>query len=110
FRLLGLLEVPDFAPSMLSTLLDLPVTTAEDIAERLADAQLLDIIGEDAAGQLRYRCHDLLRLFAREKLAADETQSACGAVLDLPLRRHFTRAHGESRELAGRCSRPHSSP
>lgn len=99
FRLLGLLEGPDFAPSMLSALLDLPITTAEDVAEHLADAQLLDTIGEDAAGQLRYRCHDLLRLFAREKLTADETQSACGAALELTPPCHFTQEHGESREL-----------
>jgi transcriptional regulator with XRE-family HTH domain len=103
FRVLGLLEVPDFAPSMLSALLDLPVTVAEDVAERLADAQLLDAIGEDAAGQLRYRCHDLLRLFARERLTADETASACGAVLELTLPRSFIEEHGDSREL---CLRP----
>src|SRR6266702_5692736 len=64
FRLLGLLEVPDFAPWMLSALLDIPAVNAEEVAEHLAEAQLLDTVGEDAAGQIRYRCHDLLRLFA----------------------------------------------
>src|SRR5262249_6723117 len=59
FRLLGLLQVPDFAPWMLAALLDVPVAEAEEIAEQLADAQLLDVAGEDAAGQIRYRCHDL---------------------------------------------------
>jgi tetratricopeptide (TPR) repeat protein/transcriptional regulator with XRE-family HTH domain len=93
FRLLGLLEVPDFAPWMLSALLDVPVTDAEEIAERLADAQLLDTVGEDAAGQIRYRCHDLLRLFARERLATDETPATRRAALERTLQIYFTRAH-----------------
>jgi hypothetical protein len=40
---------------MLSALLDIPVPDAEEITERLTDAQLLDAVGEDAAGQIRYR-------------------------------------------------------
>ena len=99
FRLLGLLEVPDFAPWMLSALLDVPATEAEEIAERLADAQLLDTVGEDAAGQIRYRCHDLLRLFARERLATDETPATRRAALERTLQIYFTRAHAAVRQL-----------
>jgi tetratricopeptide (TPR) repeat protein/transcriptional regulator with XRE-family HTH domain len=99
FRLLGLLEVPDFAPWMLSALLDIPATDAEEIAERLADAQLLDTVGEDAAGQIRYRCHDLLRLFARERLATDETPATRRAALERTLQIYFTRAHAAVRQL-----------
>ena len=93
FRLLGLLEVPDFAPWMLSALLDVSAGEAEEIAERLADAQLLDVLGEDAVGQIRYRCHDLLRLFAREQLAAEETPTARRAALERTLQIYFTTAH-----------------
>src|SRR5262249_6773693 len=85
FRLLGLLRVPDFVPWKLSALLHLPVPDAEEIAERLADAQLLDAVGEDAAGQVRYRCHDLIRLFARERLAAEETPATRRAALERTL-------------------------
>jgi tetratricopeptide (TPR) repeat protein/transcriptional regulator with XRE-family HTH domain len=99
FRLLGLLRVPDFAPWMLSALLDIPVPDAEEIAERLADAQLLDAVGEDVAGQIRYRCHDLLRLFARERLAADETPDARRAALERTLQTYFTSAHTAVRQL-----------
>jgi tetratricopeptide (TPR) repeat protein/transcriptional regulator with XRE-family HTH domain len=99
FRLLGLLDVPDFAPWMLSALLDISVPDAEEIAERLADAQLLDAVGEDAAGQIRYRCHDLLRLFARERLTADETPAARRAALERTLQIFFTRAHAAVRQL-----------
>jgi NB-ARC domain len=45
FRLLGLLEVPDFAAWMLAALLDIPAPEAEEVADHLSDAQLLDPIG-----------------------------------------------------------------
>src|SRR5262249_24435022 len=99
FRLLGLLEVPDFAPWMLAALLDVSAGDAEEIAERLADAQLVDAVAEDAAGQLRYRCHDLLRLFAAERLAAEETPAARRAALERTLHTYFSRAHTAVRQL-----------
>ncbi len=92
FRLLGLLEVPDFAPWMLSALLDVPALAAEEVTERLADAHLLDTVGEDAAGQLRYRFHDLLRLYARERLAEEETPAARDAALQRTLQTYFETA------------------
>jgi DNA-binding SARP family transcriptional activator/tetratricopeptide (TPR) repeat protein len=66
FGLLGLLDPPDFAAWVVAPLLDVTVTDAEDIVEELVNAQLLDIVGCDAAGQTRYRYHDLVRLYARE--------------------------------------------
>jgi tetratricopeptide (TPR) repeat protein/transcriptional regulator with XRE-family HTH domain len=99
FRLLGLLEVPDFAPWMLSALLDVPAPEAEDVAERLADAQLLDTVGEDAAGQIRYRFHDLLRLFARERLAEEDTPATRRAALERTLQTYFTTAQESVRRL-----------
>src|SRR5215471_18536320 len=99
FRLLGLLQVPDFAPWMLAALLDVSAGDAEEIAERLADAQLVDAVAEDAAGHLRYRCHDLLRLFAAERLAAEETQAARRAALERTLHTYFSRAHTAVRQL-----------
>jgi tetratricopeptide (TPR) repeat protein/transcriptional regulator with XRE-family HTH domain len=99
FRLLGLLEVPDFAPWMLSALLDVPGLDAEDIAERLADAQLLDAAGEDSFGQIRYRFHDLLRLFARERLAVEDAPAARRAALERTLQTYFTTAQNSVRQL-----------
>ena len=92
FRLLGLLEVPDFAPWMLAALLDIPAPEAEEVADHLADAQLLDPIGDDATGQLRYRFHDLLRLYARERLAAEDTSATRRAALERTLQTYFERA------------------
>jgi hypothetical protein len=39
------------------------------------DAMLVDIVGVDATGLIRYRLHDLLRDFARECLADTEPQA-----------------------------------
>jgi DNA-binding SARP family transcriptional activator/tetratricopeptide (TPR) repeat protein/transcriptional regulator with XRE-family HTH domain len=99
FRLLGVLEVPDFAPWMLSALLEVPAVQAEEIAERLADAQLLDTVGEDDAGQLRYRFHDLLRLYARERLAEEDKPAVRDAALERTLQTYFATAKEWVREL-----------
>jgi transcriptional regulator with XRE-family HTH domain len=99
FRLLGLLQVPDVAPWMLSALLDVPAVEADDIAERLADAQLLDAIGEDASGQIRYRFHDLLRLFARERLAIEDTLGTQRAALERTVLSDAATTHGSVRQL-----------
>jgi DNA-binding SARP family transcriptional activator len=76
FRLLGLLGLPDFAPWLLAPPLDGSVADAERMVERLADAQLLDFAGVDATGQVRYRFHDLVRLFARERAEAEDPPDA----------------------------------
>lgn len=75
FRLLGLLEIRDFAPWMVAALLDVPQTRAEELVDTLIDMHLLDVSGPDASGRLRYRFHDLLRAYAREVLAAQEPEA-----------------------------------
>ena len=70
FERLGYFGVPDFAPWIICWL------TGEDgepIAERLVDAQLLEFAGPDRLGNLRYRMHDLVRLYARERAELAET-------------------------------------
>ncbi len=99
FRLLGLLEVPDFASWMLAALLDISAPEAEEVADHLADAQLLDPIGDDATGQLRYRFHDLVRLYARERLAAEETLATRRAALERTLQIYFERAQATVGQL-----------
>ncbi len=41
---------------------------------RLADAHLLESLGVDSTGQTRYRFHDLVRLYARERAEREETR------------------------------------
>ncbi|MEV6241279.1 BTAD domain-containing putative transcriptional regulator [Lentzea sp. NPDC051838] len=71
FRLLSLVDTPDFPAWMASPLLGLPLDDAEDHVEALVDARLVDYAGRDALGQVRYRLHDLLRAFGREAASED---------------------------------------
>jgi DNA-binding SARP family transcriptional activator/tetratricopeptide (TPR) repeat protein len=78
FRLLGLVHGPDVAPGVVAALTGDPA--AERDLERLADAQLLET---PAPG--RYRFHDLLRLFARERADAEEDERQRQAAVDRAL-------------------------
>ncbi|MFI7132313.1 AfsR/SARP family transcriptional regulator [Nonomuraea sp. NPDC050153] len=66
FRLLGLFDGHDIGVPTAAALADVPAEQAERLLELLVDAQLVQTY---APG--RYRMHDLLRLFARERAAAD---------------------------------------
>ena len=79
FRLLGLVKTVDFAGWVAAPLLDCDQETAEELVDRLVDAQLLDVSGRDAAGETRYRFHDLLRVYSRERLADEEPPEAATA-------------------------------
>jgi tetratricopeptide (TPR) repeat protein/transcriptional regulator with XRE-family HTH domain len=102
FRRLGLLEAPDFPAWVAGALLDPPTDRAEELVETLVDAQLLEVVGEDAAGQLRYRFHDLLRVYARERAAAEDSGHDQDAAL--------TRAWGGWLALAEAADRRLPSP
>jgi DNA-binding SARP family transcriptional activator/tetratricopeptide (TPR) repeat protein len=82
FRLLGLLVAPSFPAWVAAALLDLGLAEAEELLERLVDAQLVEAAGQDQAGQLRYRLHDLLRVYARERLQSEEPTAAQRASLE----------------------------
>ena len=81
FRRLGLLEAPDFPAWVAAALLDLHPGRGEELVDGLVDAQLLEVAGEDAAGQFRYRFHDLLRVYARECAAAEDPSDDQDAAL-----------------------------
>jgi tetratricopeptide (TPR) repeat protein len=72
FHLLGLLTGADFAAWVAAALLDIEPDDASDLVEQLSDAELLEVVGEDGTKQTRYRFHDLLRDFARERLQEHE--------------------------------------
>ncbi|HEY8201368.1 MAG TPA: BTAD domain-containing putative transcriptional regulator, partial [Actinomycetota bacterium] len=82
FRRLGLLEAHDFAAWAVSALLDARVGEGEDLVDALVDAQLLEVAGRDATGRLRYRFHDLIRLFARERAEAEESAAGRSRALE----------------------------
>ncbi|GGN25330.1 SARP family transcriptional regulator [Lentzea pudingi] len=72
-RRLGLLDLSSFGGWVVAPLLGCSATDAEDVVERLVDAQLLDVSTSDASDALRYQIHDLTRAFARERGEAEET-------------------------------------
>lgn len=81
FRLLAVPDSPHLSLASAAAVLDLPAESAEDLAEGLVDAGLLE---SPAPG--RYRHHDLLRLFARRQServdAASDRDQAMTRLLD----------------------------
>jgi tetratricopeptide (TPR) repeat protein len=72
FRFAGIMP-SDFPAWNLAALLGTDADHAEQLLEELVDAQLVEVIGVDATGLIRYGLHDLLRDFARERLAGSES-------------------------------------
>ncbi|GAB3425111.1 AfsR/SARP family transcriptional regulator [Flindersiella endophytica] len=81
FRRLGMLDVPSFPNWAAAAVVDEPVEQGERLVEILTDAQLLEFDGRDQAGQVRYRFHDLLRLYARERASAEDSEQERSAAL-----------------------------
>lgn len=67
FRLLGLTEAPDIPAWAAAALLDIDEAGAEERLDRLSDARLVEVDVRPETGRVRYRMHDLLRLFAQEQ-------------------------------------------
>ena len=70
-RRLGLLDAQDFQGWTAAPLLDVDLATATDTLDNLVDARLVDVVDGSGAAT-RYRLHDLVRVYARERLGADE--------------------------------------
>lgn len=65
FRLLSLLEGPDFTAGRAARLLGCDIAAAEDHLVRLAESHFVQACGQDERGEMRYRLHELVRAFAR---------------------------------------------
>jgi DNA-binding SARP family transcriptional activator len=100
FRLLGLLDAPDFAVWAAAVLMDVPQPEAEEQVEELIDARLLEVAGRDETGQTRYRFHDLVRVYARERAAAAEPAAELRAALRRALSGWLTLAEAAEQRLA----------
>jgi DNA-binding SARP family transcriptional activator len=85
FRLLALLEQPVFSGWMSAALLDMPLADAEDLLDDLVHAQLVETTGTGAGVHSHYRFHDLIRVFARECLAAEESAAEQRAAVERAL-------------------------
>lgn len=74
FRLLGLLEAPDFPLWAAAAASDTELRPAQELLDELVDVHLLDVSGTPN-GQARYGFHDLIRAYARERAEAEEPAS-----------------------------------
>jgi DNA-binding SARP family transcriptional activator/tetratricopeptide (TPR) repeat protein len=81
FRLLGVLESPVFSGWMSAPLLDMQYERSMDLLDDLVSAQLVESTGDGSGALGLYRFHDLIRAFAREHLAGEETAVARQAAL-----------------------------
>ncbi|GII54401.1 SARP family transcriptional regulator [Planotetraspora thailandica] len=82
FRLLAIIQAPDLPSWTAASLLDTDLAEAEEVLERLVDAQVLEVVDYPDARHLRYRFHDLIRVYAREQLLAVEPEHARSAALE----------------------------
>lgn len=107
FRRLALLDFPHFSGWVAAALLDQPGSEAQDVLDGIADAHLLEITGSGRGVHSQYRFHDLIRAFARERLADEEPAAehgpalarALGALLFLASAAHRTCYGTEHRHL-----------
>ncbi|MFJ2952771.1 ATP-binding protein [Streptomyces sp. NPDC087226] len=101
FRLLALVEGPDCGAACAAALAGRDLFEAEDVLEELIESGLL--IGSEAG---RYAFHDLLRLFARTRLDAEESAAGAAAA-----RRAMHQWLLETAVVAGRWYEPgHGAP
>ena len=74
-RRLGHLGVADFQSWVVAYALDIDLDAAEQVVEQLVDNHLVDYTFVDDAGQVRYRLHDLVRIYAREEAERRESRA-----------------------------------
>ncbi|MDX3517514.1 AfsR/SARP family transcriptional regulator [Streptomyces scabiei] len=71
-RRIATLGPADVAVWTVAALSGMPEDAAEEVLERLLDAQLINCPGTDQVGQPRYRLHDLVRVYAAERAEAED--------------------------------------
>jgi DNA-binding SARP family transcriptional activator len=101
FRMLAVLDCPVFSGWVGAALLDISVDDAQDLLDDLADAQLVEITGSESGMHSQYRFHDLIRVFARERLAAEDAVAERNAALERVLGALLFLAEEAHRQLHG---------
>jgi DNA-binding SARP family transcriptional activator len=84
-RRLVLLEVPVFSGWLCAPLLDQQPADADGVLDELVSARLIEPVGTTSGAHTQYWFHDLIRLFARERLADDEPAAEQRAALERAL-------------------------
>jgi DNA-binding SARP family transcriptional activator/tetratricopeptide (TPR) repeat protein len=112
FRLFALVPAPDFPAWAAAAALDTDPMAAADTLDQLVEARVLDIV-EYFGGRVRYRFHDLIQIYAIERLAETETVAErnaalgrlLGAWLALADRAHRSEYGGDFTVLHGNAPR-----
>jgi DNA-binding SARP family transcriptional activator len=81
FRRLGLVGAPDWPAWVADELLGAPGAPVLRLLDQLAEVHLLEPLGPDLASQPRFRLHDLVADFARERAAEEEPEPERTAAL-----------------------------
>ncbi|MEU2424176.1 BTAD domain-containing putative transcriptional regulator [Streptomyces sp. NPDC007851] len=113
-RLLSLAKGSTFPNWVGGALLNDPYAYPSDLLEPLVDVQMLDAAGVEADGELRYGFHDIVQLFARDRLYAEsgDTERLAalrrmgGAWLSLVTQAHH-KAFGDFFLISGPAERWH---
>ncbi|WP_344920015.1 AfsR/SARP family transcriptional regulator [Streptosporangium oxazolinicum] len=110
FRRLAILHSHIFSAWTGTALLDQPLADAQDLLDDLADAQLVEVVGIGRNVGVQYRFHDLIRVYARERLAEEEPPAERTAALARVLRSlHCLTQAARNREY-GPPTGPHPLP
>lgn len=91
-RSFALLSAPDLPGWAAGSLLGTSKLDGVDQLEALVDAQLMEYSGKDVTGTGRYRLHDLVRLYARERAEDEDTDDQRRAAVDRLLAGYRRRA------------------
>ncbi|MFE0738817.1 BTAD domain-containing putative transcriptional regulator [Streptomyces sp. NPDC058855] len=75
-RLLSMAQAPTLPSWLAGALLDDRRPFPSDLMEPLVDVQMLDVAGVEPTGGFRYRFHEIIRVYAREQLAAQHPPEA----------------------------------
>jgi tetratricopeptide (TPR) repeat protein len=106
FRQLSQFDVPDFPDWLAAAVLDGPREFAASSLDALVDAHLLTVVGTDPAGQVRYRFHDLVRIFAEERARCDDGPAASALALRRGLGTWLVIAEQMEPRVPGACYAP----
>jgi tetratricopeptide (TPR) repeat protein len=112
-RGIALLDAPDVAAWVAAPLLRTSLGEATDVVDRLVDARLLDAAVDPHSGHPRFRMHDLTRLYAQERAAAEDSPAeradaltrVLGAWLALVQAAHVAVAGGDFNSVHGTADR-----
>ena len=101
FRRFSLITTRDFPGWVAAALLDNDPFDALEVVESLVDAQLLDTV-QYPGERLRYRFHDLIRIYAAERLRTAESETERTATVERLLGAWLSRTeHAHRKELGG---------